>query len=72
MAEWYSDALKLRDFSSALEQAEYAGANDVLKKPYRFDDEFAAWQENNFPTQEDPEWDTFIDALNALGEGSDE
>lgn len=69
---FYDDALKLRDFAKALEQAEYADENDVLKKPYKFEAEYAAWEDNSFPTQEDPEWDSFIDALNTLEESEDD
>ena len=63
---FYDDPLRLRDFAKALEQAELADENDVLKKPYKFESEYEAWADNGFPTQEDPEWDSFIDALNAL------
>lgn len=65
MAEiWYNDALRLRDFADALESAEYADSDDVLKKPYRFDDEYEVWKNNNSPSPEDGEWDNFIAGLN--------
>lgn len=70
MALWYEDALKLRDFANALEQAEYADEDDVLKKPYRFEAEYNKWAENNYPAPEDAEWDGFIEALNEQNEGS--
>lgn len=72
MAAWYDDALKLRDFANALEQAEYADETDVLKKPYRFDTEYEVWAKNDFPSPEDANWDDFVSALNELGESADD
>lgn len=61
---WYDDGLKLRDFASALEKADYVeDVSDILKKPYRFDDEYNIWSEHNFPDPEDKEWDDFIEGL---------
>lgn len=71
MAVWYDDALRLRDFANALQQAEYADEDEVLKKPYKFDEEFEVWKENNFPGPEDAEWDEFINGLNE-GQTDDE
>lgn len=70
MAVWYDDALKLRDFANALEQAEYADADEILRKPYRFEAEYNKWAENNFPAADDAEWDDFIESLNEGNEGS--
>ena len=64
MAVWYDDALRLRDFAEALQDAEYADSDDILRKPYRFDAEFEIWKNNNFPASDDAEWDDFIAALN--------
>lgn len=64
MAVFYDDALQLRDFAKALEDAEYADADDILRKPYRFEAEFGIWKNNNYPASDDPEWDDFIAALN--------
>lgn len=63
MAAWYDDALKLRDFADALEKADYADASDILKKPYRFDDEYEIWRDNDYPNPEDKNWDDFIEGL---------
>ncbi len=70
MAVWYDDALRLRDFAKALEDAEYADSDDILRKPYRFDSEYEIWAANNYPASDDPEWDDFIAALNAYGSES--
>lgn len=71
MAVWYDDALQLRDFAKAIEDAEYADSDDILRKPYRFNDEFAIWSKSNFPASDDPEWDDFIAALNEYSSQSD-
>ena len=71
MATFYDDALQLRDFAKALEDAEYADADDILRKPYRFEDEFKLWKSNNYPASDDPEWDDFIAALNEYSQSSD-
>ena len=69
MAVWYDDALRLRDFARSLEDAEYADSDDVLRKPYRFDEEYAVWKANNCPASDDAEWDDFIAALNEFSSG---
>lgn len=69
MATWYDDPVKLRDFANALEQAEAADENEVLKKPYKFEAEYEVWEANNFPSPEDAEWDDFINGLNAQSQG---
>jgi hypothetical protein len=69
MAVWYDDSLKLRDFASALQEAEYADEDDVLKKPYKFDNEYEKWVKADYPSPEDPNWDDFIEALNEQVEG---
>lgn len=69
MAVWYDDALKTRDFAEALEQAEYADADEILKKPYRFEEEYKKWVENDYPGPEDSNWDAFIESLQNEGEG---
>lgn len=68
MAVFYDDALKLRDFAEALEQAEYADADDVIRKPYKFEKEYEVWAANSYPQPTDGEWDEFIVGLNALNE----
>lgn len=64
MANWYDDALQLRDFADVLVAAEVVeDASLVLAKPYKFTTEFLAWRANGFPSEEDSEWDSFITDL---------
>lgn len=66
---WYDDAMQLRDFANALEQSEYVDGDEVLKKPYKFEDEFAIWKEHGHPDQTDSEWEDFIKALDSYAKG---
>lgn len=73
MAEWYENALILRDFASALSDAGVVeDIVDVYKKPYRFNNEYDVWISVGQPSQEDAEWDNFIEGLNAQENGEDE
>jgi hypothetical protein len=69
MAEWYDNALVLRDFADALEDVGIVeDSKEVFRKPYRFNEEYAAWVSVGSPSQEDAEWDNFVNALEGESE----
>jgi hypothetical protein len=61
---WYDDSRLLIDFAKALAWAGVVeDMSDVLDKPYKYDEEFDAWKEAGYPSEEDTEWDDFVTAV---------
>lgn len=71
--EWYDNAMRLRDFAKALDDAGYVDSKDeVYEKPYRFDSEYTLWAGHDYPGQEDANWDEFTTALNSPDDEAEE
>lgn len=69
--QWYNDPLKLRDFAKALDDAGIVDSKDeVYEKPYKFDEYYLAWAENDFPDQSDSNWDEFVEAITPEDDGT--
>lgn len=67
-----NDPLLLRDFAKALEDAGIVeDSAEVIRRPYKFEAYFDTWAENEYPQQEDAEWDSFVEALNSENEEDD-
>lgn len=72
---WYSDSKLVASFGAALVNAGVLEDGDdfraFLMTPQRWDDEFNAWKDTGYPTDEDDdEWEGFILAIG--GEDEDE
>jgi len=71
---WFDNTLVLRDFADALVKAEYMDDSaDIIKRPYRFTNEYNLWKRNEFPSDETENgWDGFVAALDDLSGDDDE
>lgn len=65
---WYEKANKVQAFVDALTEAgvleSATEVNAFVRKPWKFDEEYIAWANNGFPSDESEDgWSEFIDAL---------
>jgi hypothetical protein len=68
--EWYEDYENIKWLGKVLQEAGYfddqAEQNLYFQKPWKWNDEWAAWAELGNPTSDDKDWNKFIDKLNEL------
>jgi len=74
---WYNDAKLLSGLGDALSVMGILEDSDdfsaFLRKPQRYNEEYAAWETAGFPTSEDDDgWEEFEEALTSDGEDDDE
>lgn len=66
---WYDDHTKVAAFSTVLEDAGVLNPEDTrsyknfVNKPFQYDEIYSAWAELGFPSQDDANWQEFIDLL---------
>ena len=70
MAEvWYQDVNLLSSFGTVLKDAgvleDADDFRDYLNKPFKYNDEYDAWEEAGFPDEGTDNWDTFVDAISS-------
>ena len=67
LTRWYNDGSLTRSFLLALVNAEYfdttGDMTDILEHPQRYNATFQAWEELDYPTESDENWDEFINAI---------
>ena len=63
---WYDEPRKLVDFAKALEAAGYVeDMKQVVDVPYKYSTVYELWEQLDFPTEEDSEWDQFVEQISS-------
>ena len=66
---WHDDTKQLIDFARAMKDA---GAveemDDVISRPYKYQAYYDLWAENDYPQEDDEEWEAWVNAIATDGE----
>lgn len=77
MAEqWYSDSTLLRNFGKILTAAGVMEDSDdltaFLDQPQRYNEFYEAWSAAGFPTENDENWDEFVELVSSDDDSDDD
>ena len=66
---WHEDTKQLIDFARAMKNAGVVEEmDDVLARPYRYQEYYDSWAANGHPQEDDSEWDEWISAITPEGD----